>query len=226
MKVEDFYNLENEVILSTKYIQYGLKELEKLDGSEASYHLAFSLLVNGFERLMKCIICFWFFKKNATFPDVKKYGHRLIDLKKEVLGICEDMNYRKRCPASDQDMDFLEHDETLNEIILLLSKFGEKSRYYSFDSLARVEIDYDNPYEVIEEIEKKIVDRNPKLKELQFANGMYSEFIKGLNNEYRKLFRKLARAFCRLFTLGDLGKDAEKMYSHVAEFINIMNHQL
>ena len=97
MEPKDFTYLDNEVLTSVKYIEYGLNEIKSLTGMPDSNHLAFYLLSNGFERLMKCIICFWEYKNSNEFPKVKRYGHNLLVLKKEIVKICYKMDYRKKC---------------------------------------------------------------------------------------------------------------------------------
>ena len=58
MNPKDYLYIDSEMIISAKYIEYGLKEIQNLTGFPDINHLAFYLLSNGFERLMKCIICF------------------------------------------------------------------------------------------------------------------------------------------------------------------------
>jgi len=177
--------------------------------------------------LIKSIICFREFRKNGSFPNVKeKYGHNLKKLKEEIISICVDMDYQRRCEACAIDFKFLSDSEVLNKIVDLLSIFGQKSRYYDFDKLSGIEINYDNPYEVIEEIEKEVVSKNKKLQTLQFADRKYDEFVEELNSELRKLFRRFARTLCRLFTLGDLGEAAEKMIGHISEFLYLQDSEL
>ena len=226
MKPEDFLYLDSEVIISVKYIDYGLNELKHLTGSPDSNHLAFYLLSNGFERLMKCIICFWEYKKNSTFPDVRKYGHNIKWLKQDIIKICYDMNYPNRCSACKEDVNYMEKDFLLNNTVDLLSKLGRKTRYYNFDKLMRVKIEYDDPNNVISKIEKEIIEQNEFLKKIQFDIKQERIFISGLNRDLMNVFRRFARALCRLFTLGDLGEEVARMYSHVSKFINILDSDL
>jgi len=226
MDIEDFISLENAVTISIKHICYGIEEIEKLDGSSASYHVAFSFLASGFERLMKSIICFWEFKEKGHFPNVKQYRHNLKDLKQKIVEICYEMDYKNKCTACAEDMEFFEYDDLLDKIIELLSIFGQKARYYDFDKISGNKIDYSNPYEIIEEIENEVVSKNNQLQKLQFAEGKHNEFIKELNNELRKIFNRFARALCRLFALGDLGKDAKKMTGHISSFLFLTDAKL
>ncbi|MCD6473839.1 MAG: hypothetical protein J7K47_02920 [Thermoplasmata archaeon] len=226
MDAEDFISLENAVTISIKHICYGIEEIKKLDGSPASYHVAFSFLASGFERLMKSIICFWEFKEKGCFPNVKRYGHNLKALKQKIIEICYKMDYKDKCVACVEDLDFFEHDDLLDKIIELLSIFGQKARYYDFDKISGNKIDYSNPYEIIEEIENEVVSKNSQLRELQFAEGRHNEFIEELNNELRKLFNRFARALCRLFTLGDLGEDATRMTGRISSFLFLTDAEL
>jgi len=218
--------LESELTISVKYIDYGLNEIKNLTGMSDSNHLAFYMLSNGFERLMKCILCFWVFKNKGSFPNVINYRHNLNKLTDKIVKICYEMDYKKRCQAAAEDVDFLEKDTLLQKVIDLLSKFGKETRYYNFDKLARVKIDYDDPNKVIEDIEEQIIAQNPILKDIQCKPEKSKEFTNLLNQEILKLFRRYSRALCRLFTLGDLGKDAVTMYTHVSNFISFMDSDL
>jgi len=66
--------LLNEIELSVKLIQLGLGELQNLNSTNDFYYLPFQLLSNGFERLMKCVICLGHLHINNKYPDVNKHS--------------------------------------------------------------------------------------------------------------------------------------------------------
>lgn len=128
--------LDDEVNASIKLIQIGLAELQNIDGGNDFYYLPFILLSNGFEKLLKVIICFYYWEQNGRFPTINDFkknkrdnGHNLLFLKNKVISECFVINTQ----ALRNDYDVLSTNETLNKLIDFLGEFGQYSRYYNLD---------------------------------------------------------------------------------------------
>jgi len=226
MDNSDFICIEAEVIISKKYIEYGLNEIKSLTGMPDSNHLAFYLLSNGFERLMKCIICFWEYKNTNKFPSVKHYGHNLSRLKKDIVKICYSMKYQKKSLACQNDVEFLDNDQLLQNTVNLLTKLGKETRYYNFDMLANTPITYADPNEVIQDIEDEVISQNDYLQQLKDDTKNPNALEPALNLELLNFFKRYARALSRLFTIGELGKEASSIGTHLYDFIMIRDSEI
>lgn len=60
--------LLDEVDISARLIKKGFSELQQINGGNDFYHPPILLISSNFERLMKCIICYWELKTNGNYP--------------------------------------------------------------------------------------------------------------------------------------------------------------
>ena len=65
--------LNDELTTSIKLIKLGFGELQNLSMGNDFYYLPLQLLSSGFERLMKCYICFGHFEKEGCYPATKLF---------------------------------------------------------------------------------------------------------------------------------------------------------
>lgn len=84
---EKHFALLEELEDSTKLIKLGFGELQNINFSNDFYFFPLQLLSSGFERLMKCYICFGYYNKHGEYPNDKyllRIGHDLIKLLQEI----------------------------------------------------------------------------------------------------------------------------------------------
>ena len=221
MTPEKYLYLDNEMLIAKKYIDFGLNELNNLIGGVDENHLCFYLLSNGFERFMKCIICFWHFDKYSCFPEVIEYRHDLVRLKDKIVDITEEKNYVQQKPAFNKDIIILKENELLKKTLILLKELGRISRYYNFDKLLDSPLDYEDPNKKIEDIEKDMCDIHIELKQLVGKIDKNGELDKKLNQEWKKIFNFFSRALTRISTNCNFGKEADRASTHFYDFLSL-----
>ena len=227
--LKDLY-LYDELQTSAKLIELGFGEFQNLDLGNDFYYLPFQLLSSGFERLMKCHICLGYHEQHNTYPDNKylkscggKGGHDLLELRKAILSMYFAIH---NIPVLHEDLDLLTNDKDLDQLIYLLSEFGKYARYYNLDIITSAAKPSINVKQLWEEYEGNLVTSNPKILQ---KLGDFEAGEEVLDYTKRQILIKLetfARAICRQFTIGRLGKKALQYSGSLYSFILIKDEDL
>ncbi len=152
-----------------------------------------------------------------------KTGHDLLELKNSILNSFFSTH---NIPALHEDIDFLKNDEDIDRLIHLLSEFGKCARYYNLDIVTSAANPAINVKVLWENYETSIVTSNPelmrKLEDVESGEEVldYTKRIVIIKLE------KFARAICRQFTIGRLGKKALKFSSALYSFIMLHDNEL
>ncbi len=214
-----------EVRDSIKLIERGLGELQLIDMSNDFYLPAFLFLSGGLERLMKCIICLLQFEQNGTFPskgELQRRGHDLEALLAEVADTCfAKLDGRT---AIEADAIYLRSDEDMRDTVRILSRFGASARYYNLDVAAGADPSVESPADEWARMESEIVAARPELVE-DLANPTAPIYDK-VNPELVGRIERVARALCRLFTLGPLGKRGGEMLPYIGSFLYLLDEEI
>ena len=221
--------LLDEVYTSTMLIKKGFAELQRISGSNDFYHLSILLISSGFERLMKCIISYWYLKKYDYYPPIdvfKKTGHDLDVLLEKIVQICSQFGSYQSREATRRDMDFLINDARLHRIIEILSDFSQGGRYYNLDVVSTGTSKFNAPKDKWEELETELVHEDQHLSELMKDPLKLDEMYQRINMILMKYLERFARALSRIFTLGDIHEEAKKSYSYISDFLNIRDDEL
>ena len=205
-------SLLDELQASAKLIELGFAEYQNLDLGNDFYYLPFQLLSSGFERLMKCHICLGYLEEHDAYPSYKylkscggKNGHDLLKLRETILSKYFSAH---DIPALREDLVFLTHENDLEQLIYLLSEFGKYARYYNFDivtSAATPSIDVKRQWE---EYESNLITSNPQIMQNLVNLELGDDAIDFAKRQILIKLEKFARAICRQFTMGRLGKKA------------------
>lgn len=216
--------LETSVLL----IKYGLRELQTVNGGKHFYHVPMLTLANGFERLMKVIICLSLSENQGCYPNEypwdknkKVNGHDLEFLLSYITESC----FSSGTPNA--DVDFLNNNERLKKFVRLLSNFGMSSRYYNLDVYKGRKTETESPQNEWQKLEKQIVQETPGLEQKLLRSNIDDfEALRIINREIVIMFERLARALSRLFTLGNPSNTARSLSPILADFIKLMNDDL
>lgn len=218
--------LNEELNTSVRLIKLGFGEYQNLDMTNDFYYLPFQLISSGFERLMKCYICFGHYEKEGKFPESKffrnKLGHDLIKLKNHIT----ENYFQENSKALSEDLTFLKTDKDLEKLIELLSEFWKLARYFNLNVVTG-EVDPGVDVKAFwEEYETSYVINNKKLlaklRDFETSNEV-------LDTITRKIIEKLerfTRALSRQFTIGKLGALAEQYSSSVDDFLMLKDSEL
>ena len=217
-------NLHREVRVSMKLIRLGFKELQTISFINDFYFLPFLLLSTGFERLMKCMLCYKHHTVTGQYPTVKelrKQGHDLMELRKAVISECISMTKVNSIPVLKTDYDFLTADKDLDSLLEILSEFGKGSRYYNLNVVTgkTTTSDTERKWQSFEaEIKKrKKIKLNAKNQET------LDKEYKLIEIEIIIILEKFTSALVRQFTKGDLGSDAGTNIYEIDPFYKLMD---
>jgi hypothetical protein len=222
-------SLVNEVYNSTMLIKKGFAELQQISGSNDFYHPPILLISSGFERLMKCIICYRHLKVDEEYPPMRVLtdaGHNLDVLLQKIIEICNEFDSYNDRPATRDDLDFIKNNAKLHSIIEILSGFAQGGRYYNLNIVTAGESEFEEPKDKWEELETEIVQDDPELKELMKDLKKTDEMYQRINTILMQYLERFARALSRIFTLGELHSDAGRCYGLINDFLNIMDKDL
>jgi hypothetical protein len=212
-------------------IHEGLLALNRLSGANDFYYGPLGLLAQGFERLMKVVICLGQMETKGTLPtsrEMKKYGHNLTALADAIVDFSERTGYADSRPAARLDIDFMTSDKQLRELLAVLRDFGEWGRYYNLDALLNRTghaATRDDPAASFQRIESRILQHQSdwiaKIQGREFENA-YSR----VKAELVATLQRLARTLCRMFTLGPLGDRGPRLQPVIRVFLFLRDEDL
>ncbi len=223
-KIKHFH-LSDELIIAGKLIKYGLRELQNKNTYNDFIHLPILLLANGFERLLKTIVCYKDYNQHGAFPRISEIkGHNIQPFLDKVTSGCFAPKYLE-IPAARDDLRFLREDTLLKSIIKILSDFGGHDRYYNLDIVIGKRTDSESPEdEWGKKLESEILKIHPSwAKELSKPNN---DVLLKIANELVVIFERFARALGRLFTLGELSHEANVNSTYLMDFITLSDSEL
>jgi len=225
--------LLDEVDISIRLIKKGFSELQQISSSNDFYHPPILLISSGFERLMKCIICYWELKENGNYPSRNRLrskggrnGHDLNILLQNIIDICNSFESYEDRPATRDDLDFIINNERLHRIIEILSGFAQGGRYHNLDVVTDGNSQFEDPKDKWEELETEIVNEDPSLSKLMKDPKKTDEMYKKINTILIIYLERFVRALSRIFTLGELHEDAARCHGFIKDFLNIMDDKL
>lgn len=227
--LKDIY-IHDELLTTFRLIEIGFGEFQNLDLANDFYHLPFQLLSSGFERLMKCHICFGYHEKNNSYPDSKylkkcggKNGHDLIELKSNILKSYFSIH---KTPVLKEDFGFLSNDEDLEKLLYLLSEFGKYSRYYNLDVVTSAAKPSTDVKSLWTDFENSILTSNPELLKKAMDIEFQEEVLDSVQREIIIKLELFVRAVCRQFTIGKLGAKALQFSNVLHPFIMLGDDEL
>ena len=205
-------SLKKAVNESINLINCGLDYFSKINFTNIDLicSLSFLNLSRGFELLMKCMICYKKYddtKDNSSkkhFPTEKEmrnyYRHDLNRLREEIMknyqGLFrEKTSNTKMISQLKEDCDFISKNKYFIRILGIISKYGDKGRYYELDFVTS-----DNETKITERngitymdykpSNKKKNSISPKFEMVKLINEflekdeqLYNTFTNSINNE-------------------------------------------
>jgi hypothetical protein len=216
------FALGEEVLNAAKLIRYGLRSMQERDVYRDFLHLPILLFANGFERLLKTIVCFKHHEDHGVFPPIETIKtHNVLNLVDRVAARCYPQSYRV-IPAAADDYAFLTADPLLRNILEVLADFGQANRYFNLDVVVGHRDSGDTSEDVWGRIvELQVLNRHPEwCNELGEPNNTVHQKVA---HELLIVFERLARALARLFTIGNLSDMARANSPYLQDFYCIMH---
>ena len=223
--------LDEELRTAIRLIRAGLGGLQAINSGNDFYYLPMIALASGFERLMKLVICLRVLKVTGEFPDRGIFkrgaqGHNLEVLLDQILDESFGAAYTSRVPAASADADALRSDPRLREIVRILSRFGEAARYHNLDVILGAQTKTDSPSDEWDHLETAIFTDNFDIEVEVKRDPNLKEPYKRIAKEFAIRLELLARALCRLFTLGNLHEEAKRYTGTIAPFLFLRDDEL
>ena len=233
LSTEQTFALIQETQTSVFLVQEGLLGLNRLSGANDFYHGPMELLAQGFERLMKVVICLGQWEGQGTLPTPKemkkKHGHDLVKLADTILELYDKTNYATSRPAAMNDRDFIATDERLRELLSLLADFGNRGRYYDLDTFLDPSVGTDvssrDPMGSFQKIERDFLDTKPEWM-ARMGKPEFQGFYEVFNAELTATLQRFARALSRFFTLGPLGAQGRRLQPAICMFLFLRDEEL
>lgn len=225
--------LVSELRTSIRLIQLGLKYLQQIDGGNDFYHMPFLSLASGLERLLKTVYIFHVLEDTNNFPTnypweskKNKKGHDLIFLLNLITNDCIPSAYISKVPIGADDYTFLTVDKDLRNHLEILSNFGIADRYYNLNLIKGVNPITESPEREWGKLESEISMQHPETEKTIMEDPNGDAAYKRINTEFVIRFEKMARALCRLFTIGNIGKKAKQHSNIVYPFSMLDDEKL
>lgn len=226
-------HLYKELKTAIRLIELGFGELQNLHINSHTvndfYHLPFQLLSSGFERLMKCHICYGYYEQNGMYPDYRylkrcggQNGHDLLELKTCIL---DSYFLTDNPPILDEDFNILKNDKYLEIILDLLSEFGKYARYYNLDVVTSAPKSSKNVIDLWKKYENNLISSNPKFVNIETWESI-EEVYSFVRQQILIKLEKFTGAICRQFTIGKLGEKARQYSSVIFYFIQLKDEDL
>ena len=214
----------DEVNTAIILIKKGLIEIRNMKSikSPAYKHIPLLLLSNGFERLLKCLLIFLYYKLNFIFPRYmenffKEYnnGHGLDLMFEEVLRTAKDSLIKMSPPLKRKEIQFLESDKNVKDLFKILSLYANSSSNYDVD----VVISEDHPPKNLSEEFEKF--REDLYMQLNYPINEFLSHTDKLNKHTIYIIARITKALCLCYTHPDFGYIASMHSSEVSDFTSI-----
>lgn len=220
------FALISEMETSEKLIKLGFGELQNIDSVNDFYFLPFQLLSQGFERLMKSMICIGHYNSRTKFPELKYLkglGHDLTVLLNEILDVYFDSKVH---PLLQSDKDFLLNNKELRKLLYILSEFGKYGRYYNYDIITGVTNPSVNPKELWSKYESEVIFSDKENLDRLLDNDLNQTVFHKVTRHFQIILERFVAGLCRQFTYGPLGDKGRQMSFYVSDFAELNENDL
>ena len=220
-----------ELLTAVRLYGSGLGQLQSLDdGASDFFHLPLLALQQGLERWVKISLCFHHLEQHGKFPDESffppgKQGHNIQPLLDLLVSLAYTTSFEADFAYVKQDRVFLKS-KPFRAYLIALSNFGVSSRYFHLNRVLCARNHLNPPEHAWQDIEGRVLDYNPKLKEAFYASGGSQKVVVQILAESRGILVRCGRALARLLALGALGGEAESYTGYINKFLLLTDEEL
>ncbi len=222
--------LADEVMNGVVLVAQGLGEIQRSGYMENEYHRVLLLLANGFERLMKVILCLFGLASKRAFPtcnEMKNWGHDLGKLLERIRQKCATPDYADRCPACREDVELF-NGTVLQGFLKILTDFGKGGRYHNLDVVGsndKVEPSPESQW-LTHQFAVMLDENEREAWCTDLPHGDDDPLLAKVREGTVILMERFARALARVLTFGPLDSEGKRMHAFVTRFLNLTDGQL
>lgn len=215
--------LHKETEIAINCIIKGLGDLQRIDAINTFYYAPLLFLSTGYERLLKCILCFSVLDKDGIVSKVPfdargTKGHNIVALLETLIGELLGRKYETKSQVIKEDMEFLVNSQELKDIIELLSDFSQGGRYHYLDFVLDGKSSSKDPEKTWETFENGIVKKNSELMEA-LMEGRINEIYEVVNQTLVKTLERFTVALSRVFAFGKFNEEMRMLTLQVYFFL-------
>ncbi len=220
-----------ELLTAVRLYGSGLGQLQSLDdGASDFFHLPLLTLQQGLERWVKISLCFHHLEQHGEFPERSYFptgnqGHNIQLLLDRLVSLAYTTVFETKFSYVKQDRVFL-RSQPFRTYLIALNNFGLSSRYFHLNRVLCTENHFNSPEHAWQDIEGRVLDYNPKLKEAFYASGGSQKVVVQMLAESRSILVRCGRALARLLVLGALGEEAKSYTGYVYKFNQLSDEEL
>lgn len=192
------------------------------------------LLAQGLERLLKLTYALATLKQSGRLPPTnvfkgrQGYKHDLIRLTDDLTKLVRQVPQYVDRPAVQQDLMFIEEDETLRRILSVLTSFSTWSRYYRFEEFLCPDDmkASEDPDQLWATLEMDILQRRPSWMELLRDSSKRQEVYDIIAREITTVLERFARAITRMWTFGAVHETGSAHVGVIKDFLFLRDDDL
>jgi hypothetical protein len=233
MSIDNDYRkicLTKETEIALNCIIKGFGSLQQIDEINIFYYAPFINLSNGFEKLVKCILCYSVLNNDGIISRIPfissgQRGHDLIKLMDNLIIELNNHNYSSISTLTNSDMNFLINDNELKEIIKFLSDFSQGGRYYYLNIVLNGSSNTKDPEDIWKKFEKEIIKKDSRLQQL-LVDGKLNELYKNINQKLVVKLESFLRALVRILAFGKFNIFMGQMNFQINYFLQLTDNKL
>ena len=219
--------LVEEVRVTSELISHGISLLQNQHFYNNAIDVPLILLANGFERLLKCMVCFKIHSTTGKLPSKRhikiEYGHKIRSLVDYTLSSCYSDEYMQK-GSTRSDMTFLKNSYVFTGIIDVLNDFAQRNRYANLDLILEDVPETREPDDDWgRRIEIPIMKHNPELLDLSSRNN--PEFRRIVSQIVVSVIHRFMYSVSYLLALGGIGEYASMCAGSLKQFRDLSPDQ-
>lgn len=206
MEGSNMNNLKNfcltqEIFICIDQVKRCLAELQSLKHNIENHFATLQFLSTGIERILKYSICYAYKGKKDEFPNFREQNLITHDASTLLNKFITEYFTTNNIPAINSDYEFLTSDKELKQIMEMLSKFGDSSRYFNFD-VVNNKNGTEDIIDIWNNMIKNFIESNQYLYEEYFYKYNSGYVDREVAKHFVIIMEKLLRAILRQFNLG------------------------
>lgn len=227
---------DEELRVAVGLVDLGIRELRRIDGSNDMVFTVLELLSQGFERWGKLTLVLAQLERDGSLPTARALKSRYAHNVDKIIGAVADEARRPRYLESKgwarEDVAYLREDPHWRRLLGILSKFAVAGGAGRYANLSALTSDAAQPVST----ESSAMDDWSALEfdllrsqpgGIDLLTSERSHLVWSMQrDQLTAVVQRAARAMARLYCIELLGRDGQRLWSHVSRFAQLRDSQL